>query len=128
MAKNERDKSETVGVAADYVTVCCKIPNGIDVAVPGTSIKVKLHGSHSAYAVFGHGKTNVPRDQWEAIETYYATHPGALWLHNGIVFAEKDPDSAIDHARDRQEVAAGFEPLDPNKPPKDVNVVITPGN
>ena len=105
----------TVGTAADYVTVCCKLPQGINVAVPGTDIKIKLNGFHSAYALFNHGRTSVPRAQWEAVEAYYATHPGALWLHNGMVFAESDAQSAVDHARDRQEVKGGFEPVDPAK-------------
>ena len=83
--------------------------------MPGTDIKIKLNGFHSAYALFNHGRTSVPRAQWEAVEAYYATHPGALWLHNGMVFAESDAQSAVDHARDRQEVKGGFEPVDPAK-------------
>lgn len=113
--KTAQDGDKTTGVAPDFVVVCCKLPGGINVAVPGTDIKIKLHGSHSPYAVFGHGRTNVSRAEWEAVESYYATHPGALWLHNGVVFAEKDAESATDHSRDRQDVKAGFEPVDPAK-------------
>lgn len=114
-ALEAKTPAATVGTAADYVTVCCKLPQGINVAVPGTDIKIKLNGFHSAYALFNHGRTSVPRAQWEAVEAYYATHPGALWLHNGMVFAESDAQSAVDHARDRQEVKGGFEPVDPAK-------------
>ena len=114
-ALEAKTPAATVGTAADYVTVCCKLPQGINVAVPGTDIKIKLNGFHSAYALFNHGRTSVPRAQWEAVEAYYATHPGALWLHNGMVFAESDAQSAVDHAHDRQEVKGGFEPVDPAK-------------
>ena len=103
----------------DYVVVCCKLPSGLSIPVPGTDIVVKLNGFHSAYALFNHGRTTVPRRDWDAIETYYATHPGAKWLHSGLVFAERDANEAVAHARDQQNVEGGFEPVDPANLPKE---------
>lgn len=100
--------------ATDTLTVACKIPNGLHIMVPGTKIDIKLHGSHSAFAVGGHGMTRgVNAQEWAKIEEFFA---GAKWLKNELVFAMKTPESAADKAEEREEVTTGFEPVDPDAP------------
>lgn len=102
--------------AADFVTVACKLPQGLKVKIDEKNIEVHLHGSNSPYAVAGHGLTDVKKDVWDAITEHFAEHKGAKWLHNGTVFAHAQKESASDEAEDRAKVDAGFDQINPNDP------------
>lgn len=93
----------------DMLTIACKMPQGLHIPLPdGTHLK--LHGTHSPFALMGHGMTDVKADVWAIVEERYAE---SAWLKNEVVFAMGDKESAADKAEDRQEVKAGFEPVDP---------------
>lgn len=114
-------RSQTVTKkAAEFVTVACKIPQGLNVVIKDDAgepiINVHLNGPHSAFAVAGHGMTQVRAEVWQQIVDYYKTHSGAKWLHNESVFVMADPESAADKADDRKSLDVGYNPIDPNKP------------
>jgi hypothetical protein len=98
-----------------FVTVACKLPQGLIISVPDTDIKVKLHGTHSPYAVAGHGLTEVRSDVWEAIETYYKEHSGAKWLGTSVFVSSRRED-AVDEATEKADENYGFDPIDPAAP------------
>lgn len=101
--------------SAAFVTVACKLPSGLHIHLHDDKrTVVKLHGTHSPYALMGHGMTDIPAEQWAAIEEKYAE---SAWLKNEVVFAMSEKESAVDKAEDRQGERAGFEPIDPNKLP-----------
>lgn len=100
----------------DYVTVACKLPAGLQIRVPDTDIDIKLNGTHSVGALAEHGMTDIKKEVWDAVVAYYKGHPGAKWLHNGVVFAMADRASAADAAEEREDVNYGFDPIDPNDP------------
>lgn len=104
--------------AAEGLSIACKLPSGLHIKHHDLGIDLKLHGSHSPYAVAGHGITRgVPVDVWNAIKTVYAD---AAWLKNEVVFATTDPESAADKAEEREDVKAGFEPIDPDNLPRGI--------
>lgn len=95
-----------------FVTVACKLPQGLLIPLPdGRS--VKLNGRASPFAIAEHGMTQVSEGDWATIQ---ATYPGAKWLTSEAVFALKDPESAADKAAERRNEDAGFDPIDPNNP------------
>lgn len=99
--------------SADMVTVACVMPQGLIIPLPdGTELK--LNGMHSAFAIAGHGMTDVKASVWAAVEEKYRD---AAWLKNELVFAMGDKDSAVDKAEDRQGEKTGFDPVDPKKMP-----------
>ncbi len=99
---------------SDTLTVACKLPQGLHIKVPGTKIDIKLHGSTGPFAVAGHGMTRgVSKAEWDKVKEVFAEQ---LWLKDEFVFAMKSPESATDKAEDREEVRAGFEPVDPKNP------------
>lgn len=97
-----------------FVTVACKLPQGLIVTIPGAP-DVSLNGRYSPFAIGEHGMTQVREDTWEQIQELYA---GAKWLTGEHVFALGDPASAKDKAEDRAEINAGFDPIDPEAPEK----------
>lgn len=99
--------------SADMLTIACKMPQGLHIPMPDGSM-LKLHGTHSPFALMGHGMTDVKTATWNIVEDTYANAP---WLVNEVVFAMGDKESAADKAEDRQAVKAGFEPVDPLKMP-----------
>lgn len=104
--------------ATEGLSIACKLPSGLHIKHESLGIDLKLHGSHSPYAVAGHGITRgVPVDTWNAIKTL---HADAAWLQNEVVFATTDPESAADKAEEREEARAGFEPIDPEKLPRGI--------
>jgi hypothetical protein len=107
--------------ASAFVTVACKLPQGLHIVIPDQKIDVRLHGTHSPYAVAGFGLTEVKADVWAAIEAFYSTHAGARWLHNGTVFAQVKHESAAAAAKENVKHDAGFEAVDPNNPNKAAN-------
>lgn len=106
--------SAKTAAASDMVTVACKLPNGLEIAVPNSKERVKLHGFNSPFAVADHGMTDVKADIWAAIEEHYAEF---AWLKNEAVFAMRDKKSAVAKAEEREDEKVGFEPIDPNKLP-----------
>lgn len=119
---------KTSTASADFVTVACKLPQGLHIMLDGQREPLKLHGSQSPYARFGHGMTQVRADTWEQVEKQYGerdgvdhngrpcTLPRAAWLESGAVFAHNKPQSTNDMSKERQDVRAGFERIDRKKP------------
>jgi hypothetical protein len=95
-----------------FVTVACKLPQGLLVPLPDGRT-IKLNGRASAFNVAEHGMTQVPVEDWNAIQAMYSE---AKWLTSEAVFALKDAESAADKAIERKDVDAGFDPIDPNNP------------
>lgn len=114
MATNATKSSAKTAAASDTVTIACKLPQGLEIAVPNSKERVKLHGFNSPFAVAGHGMTDVKADVWAAIEAHYAEFS---WLKNEAVFAMRDKASAAAKADERMNEKAGFEPIDPSKLP-----------
>lgn len=95
--------------SADTLTIACKLPQGLSIPMP-EGPNLVLNGTHSPFALMGHGMTDVKAATWAIVEEKYAE---ASWLKNEVVFAMGDKESAVDKAEDRQKVNAGFEPVDP---------------
>jgi len=102
--------------SGDFVTVACKLPQGLHIVLPG--IELKLHGSASPYALGGHGMTQVNAAQWAAVEDHFGKGGAfpARWLETQAVFAMNKPEDANDKAVEREKVRVGFEPIDPKDP------------
>lgn len=102
--------------SAPKVRVACKLPHGLNIRLADGS-SVLLKGRLSPGALFGHGMTYIDARQWDAVELQYGPDGvDAKWLRNQHVFAMADPDSAADKAKDRENVNAGFDPLDMRRP------------
>lgn len=100
--------------SADFVKVACKMPQGLDIQIPGRREHVRLHGLNSRYVVAGYGMTDVKIDLWTQVEALYEE---AAWMTNGNVFAMPNAASARDKALDEHsDVKSGFEQIDPKKP------------
>jgi hypothetical protein len=125
---------KTAKRTADYVTVACKLPNGLIIPLEGRAQPVRLHGTHSPYARFGFGMTEVEAAVWDQILKQYGDRmgtnrdgdkavktPKAAWLANGIVFAHSDTRSTNSEAKEKEGLRVGFEPIDPK------NLDATPG-
>lgn len=95
--------------SADMLTIACKLPQGLHIPLPDGSV-LKLHGTHSPYALAGHGMTDVKASTWNIVEDKFAD---AAWLVNELVFAMGDKDSAVEKAEERQGEKTGFDPVDP---------------
>ena len=114
--------------SADYVTVACKLPQGMTIPVQGLLHPVKLHGTNSPFARFGAGMTEVKADVWQQILKQYGErdgtdrfgnrciNPQAAWLANGVVFAHSAPKNVNSEAKEREKQRIGFEPIDPKNP------------
>lgn len=94
------------------VRVACKLPHGLNVRMPDGRT-IELNGLHSRQTVAGHGMTYIPAKDWDAIQVVYAE---AKWLRNEHVFAFADADDAAAMAEEREQVNAGFNPIDPKNP------------
>jgi hypothetical protein len=105
----------TKSKSSGFVTVACKLPQGLNISVPDTDIKLKLHGTHSPYAVAGHGLTEVKADVWDAVEAHYKDVPGAKWLGSSVFVSSKRED-AVDEATEKADENYGFDPIDPTAP------------
>lgn len=100
--------------SANFVKVACKMPQGLDIQIPGRREHVRLHGLNSRYVVAGYGMTDVDVSLWTQVESLYED---AAWMVNGNVFAMPNAASARDKALDEHEdVKSGFERIDPKKP------------
>ncbi len=104
------------GAGASKVRVACKLPHGLTIRL-ADGLEVKLKGRHAPGSLFGHGMTYVDSRVWEAVELQFGIDGArAKWLLNEHVFALPDPDSTLDKAKERENVNAGFDALDMNKP------------
>lgn len=102
--------------SGDTLTIACKLPQGLRIMIPEQNIDIKLHGAMSPYAIGGHGMTQgINAAEWAAVEAH-PVHGQSKWLKNEVVFAMNKPQDASDKAIDRQDVRAGFEPIDPKDP------------
>lgn len=123
-----RSATANIKRSADYVTVACKLPQGLIIPVQGLQNPIKLHGTHSPFARFGFGMTEIKAEIWDAINKQYGEREGinrhgekcmlpkALWLENRVVFAASDTRSVNAEAKERETARVGFEPVDPKKP------------
>lgn len=99
--------------ASDFVSVACKLPQGLHIHSEEHMLNVKLHGSASPFAIGGHGMTQVNAAQWAKIEEIYKD---AKWLKSEAVFAMNKQQDASDKAVDLKDERRGFEPIDPRDP------------
>ena len=114
--------------SAEFVTVACKLPTGMRIPVQGLAEPIHLHGTHSPFARFGFGMTEVKADVWAQILKQYGEkegvnrqgekclNPAAAWLTNRIVFAASDTRSVNSEAKEREKQKVGFEAVDPKAP------------
>jgi hypothetical protein len=121
-------RSTGIARAADFVTVACKLPTGLRIHVDGLTQPVHLHGTHSPFARFGYGMTEVKADVWAQIQKQHGEHegigrngekcliPAAAWLTNKVVFAASQPKSVNSQAKELEKLKTGFEAVDPMKP------------
>jgi hypothetical protein len=126
--------------AVEFVTVACKLPNGIHLdvfdqfeyeenTIMGTrkskravrSGRVTIAGikrrTDDSRLVMGFALTpNVPRDHWEA---WLAANKDTPLVVNGLIFAHRQHSSVQDMAKEREANRSGLEPLDPRNLPKE---------
>ncbi len=112
------------------VVIACRLPHGLiaEVGEFGASDykAVKINGVHSVDAAGkpssivhnGHAFTQVDEDFWKA---FCAAHRGAPYLVNRLVYAEDSLEAAhnvttLAEAKGK----TGFEPLDPDKTPTEI--------
>lgn len=126
-ASKESAGAATIKRSTEYVTVACRLPQGLKVDIQGFGI-LHLHGVHSPYARFGYGMTTVRRDLWERILTQYGEHKGkdrqgrdciipeALWLSNKVIFVADSASSVKAQAKEQAGVDVGFNAIDPKNP------------
>lgn len=93
-----------------FVTVGCKLPNGIHLDVQDK--RVTLNGANSSRIIGGYGLTQVDKDFWDAWVKAYADSP---MLKNHLVFAQGTEANASAKAEEQAEVKSGFERLQPGK-------------
>ena len=144
-------QSRAINERGDTVTVACRLPHGffmqlddmveitepiigtVKRAQPRPGARWRIRGYYDdSREVFGsampmpaqeghfaltHG---IPRDAWEE---WKRTHYDLPMLQNGLVFAH-DNGSAIEGMRqERKDVRSGLEPINPDKPPRDVRKI-----
>lgn len=93
-----------------FVTVGCKLPNGLHIDVQGK--RATLNGANSSRIVGGYGLTQVDKDFWDAWVKDYADSP---LVKNHMVFAQGTESSAVSKAGEQADVKSGFERLVPGK-------------
>lgn len=107
---------------AQAVTVGCKYPNGIILHLKDK--QVVLRGANAANIIGGHGMT-------EGVDKEFMDEWFKIYADNDIVkgghvfYADKKSVEA--EAREKEEHLTGFEPLDPNKAPGDIEVLASKG-
>lgn len=113
------------------LTIACRLPHGlvIETGRPGEDNyrQLQLKGPFSKNAdgtrvltVNGYAFTKVPEDFWA---DFTRAHKGAMYLVNRMIYAEDSDEKA--QAQTKQPETAGktgFEALNPDAPPKDVEV------
>ncbi len=107
---------------ASVCTVACKLPQGLTIAHKGKTLT--LNGANASGNRFGFGMTKGVDAEWfnDWTKTDGKDFPA---VKNGSIFAmdgdnvEKAKDAATERRADA-EVQTGLEPIDPNKPGKDI--------
>jgi hypothetical protein len=107
-------------VAGETVIVCCKLPNGLHLDLPGAR-RVTVRGPALEFGKVpsfiiagGFALTpDVPQAHWDE---WLKTHEGMDIVTKGFIFAHKDQRSADAHAREMAQERTGLEALDPDKP------------
>lgn len=100
--------------STDFLTVACKLPNGLHIKIPEHRIDIKLHGFNSPHNLAGHGMTHgVNAAQWAIVAE---RHKEDRWLTSGAVFAMSQPEDASARAKEHKDELIGFEAIDPRAP------------
>jgi hypothetical protein len=105
----------------DAVTVGCKMPNGLRLALTEedgsrTDVGV-LKGNAIRWGepnlnVGGYALTEVPVDAWER---WFEQNKDSSIIRDHLVFVQAKPKEAEAQAKDLAEVPAQFSPIDPDK-------------
>lgn len=141
-----------ISKTAKYVTVACKLPNGLflqlwkqidsqemthsgpkpckisvkkgePIKLPGTALRF---GEQAEYPMpGGYSLTQVPADFWEE---WCNQNSDSDLLANRILFAADAQDKAADQAweQKKEKVMSGMEPIDPKNPPRVGPLKVTP--
>jgi len=109
--------------AAGTVTVACRLPAGLEVAVRGFGT-LKFKGCNDKLAMAldrYHGLTSgVSADAWAALQDQYAKAP---WLVEGFLFAATKSKDAARESDSIGDQDAGFNPMDPDNLPGGLQAV-----
>lgn len=146
-------RTRAAAATGDTVTVGCKLPNGLTLRVfdwhsyeePNSGGKMRkiarqrveagehtLNGNvfsmealqsgditHRVAGGFGI-TTGVPRDFWDL---WMEQNKGTQIVREGLVFAYESEQGAVSKAREYEGLRSGLEPIDPDRPPRDVRNV-----
>lgn len=109
------------------VTIGCKLPAGMFLELGKVNTDshraVRLNGANTSKIQLlagGFGLTEVDAEFWEA---WKKKHAWLKALKDELIFAVVDLPSAQAAAVEREKEVSGFEPLDPDKAPKDPSEV-----
>lgn len=106
------------------VVVGCKLPNGliIEVGSPGADgyWRQQLKGSNDSRVIGGFGITEGVDEANFA--TWLKKHAFMPAVKNSLIFVHSTVESARDIALERKDVKHGFEPMNPQTPPKGITV------
>lgn len=115
---------------SNTVVVACRLPHGIlaEVGRFGDAHykAIKINGVHSvdrfgqpaSILINGHAFTEMPEEHWEQ---WRKDHQGAPYLVNRLIYAEKTLGAAQEATKlEEAKGETGFEPLDPDKTPADI--------
>jgi len=101
---------------SEVVIVGCKLPHGLILELKrpnGETERVTVAGMNAVRIVGGYGLTpNVSKEFWDAWIKKNHRHAA---LANGTLFIHTDGKSAESMAKERRDVASGFEAIDPLK-------------
>ena len=121
-SKNEEKLvAEKMKQSNDTVAVCCGIPMGQRFNLKSGNVELKgIPMSHivsaekgNAYLPAGkYGVTVIKAEQWEEI---LANYGHCDFIKNGIIFAEKNVESAQAKGTELKDKKMGFEQADPKK-------------
>ena len=95
----------------NFVTVACKLPNGLQIKVDDKA--VNLRGSNTHDAIGGYGFTLVDE---AFFKEWLSRHPTFTPVARGLIFAHPKGRPARDQAKEQAEIKNGLEPLDPSRP------------
>lgn len=107
----------------EFVTVACKVPNGLLLEVPGDERRIKLNGSRPLVNDLGRevsnfdieagaGLTQVPKDFYDKWKEHYKDYEP---LKNQLIISAGDQKATVGEAVAMESVKSKLEPLDPEK-------------
>ncbi|WP_048996416.1 hypothetical protein [Burkholderia multivorans] len=94
-----------------FVTVGCKLPNGLHIEVNGK--RVTLNGSNSSNVIGGHGLTQVDA---EFFAKWLEDHKDYAPVKAGLIFAHEKSVNAEAEAKEKANNKSGLEGIDPENP------------